>query len=344
MMHTGLPAPSRTPSADHSTTPCTEALRMPDFQHPWASACSPHAAAIEATMRDWLEHSGLMADEHSRNRANKGKFGWLVARAHPYAAVEHLQILANFYAWYHLVDDYHVDQAQATASQAVAGLTALLDILDLGHAGPRPVYGEVAWMELCRQLKSHMPAEQFARFAHGMRMWIGASAFQLLELNQARPIDLRQYETIRRHGSGVFAAFDLVIFAHDIALSPDEYHRPDVEQLRLLGNNIVSWSNDVHSFATELQEAKGHKNMVLLHMYQGYSPQTSIDLTTERVDAEIQSFAKTAATIRKHASRALLDYIEGIELWLSGYQAWINHDTQRHQSAFAEPAAIAPAG
>lgn len=336
----GVPS---TPSLDDSAANAIGAMRMPDFGYPWTGACSPHAATIESRMRKWAEHGGLIYDEHGRDHLARGKFAWLPARAHPHANIERLQILANYYVWYHLVDDYHVDHAKTDALQAIAGLTALLDVLDLDRIGPRPVYGETAWAELCQQLKRHMPADQFERFTHGMRMWIGASALQLLEQNQPRSIDLHQYETIRRHGSGVFAAFDLILFAHDIPLSPDEYHRPDMRELRLHGNNIVSWSNDVHSFVQELRESKQHKNMVVMYCHQGHSLQASIDLTAERVRAEIQAFVQTAASARRHASSALLDYIDGIELWLTGYQTWIDKDTRRHGSKLARPAVAMPA-
>lgn len=311
-------------------------LHMPSFRYPWAGACSAHAPVIERGMLDWLDNYGLILNERFRSRIARVNYGWLAARCYPHASIERLQIVAHYFAIYFLMDDFFVDRVEMVSSQTIPNLTAIVDVLDLDCIGSRPVYAEAAWVDLCQRLKLHMSAEHFQRFAQGMRMWVGAAALQILEHTQSQTIGLRQYETIRRHVSGAYPSLDLIDFANGNPITPEEYHRSDVQRLRRHAGNIISWSNDLHSLAMEIRQPGQTKNMVAMYLSQGSSLQESVDRTAERVMSEVQAFAQIALRTRDRASPPLRAYIDGMELWMAGYQDWIDKDTQRYTGAFVK--------
>ncbi|GAB2580908.1 terpene synthase family protein [Dyella jejuensis] len=285
-------------------------------------------------MREWLENYGLVQSDRMRARIARANYGWLAARCYPYASIERLQIIACYFGLYFLTDDLFVDRVETVSSQTIPNLTAIIALFDLDRLGSEPVYGEAAWVDLCQRMKPHMSAEHFWRFAHGMQMWAGAAGLQIIEHIHNQPIGLRQYETIRRHISGANPSLDLIDFANGNPLSPDEYHRPDVQQLRRHANNVISWSNDLHSLAMEISQPGQNKNMVAIYMAQGCSIQAGVDRTADRIRGEIQAFVNEATALRDHASTAILGYIEGLERWMAGYEAWVTNDTRRYARAF----------
>jgi hypothetical protein len=312
-------------------------LRIPDIHYPWSGACSPHAPFVEARMRTWLEHYHLLPNERYRTRIARARLGRLASRCHPYAPIERLQIIAQFYAWYFLIDDRFVSHARAISRHALSTLTAIVDVLDFDRIGAAPVYGEAAWLELCQQMKQYMSNEQFERFAHDMRVWIGMAALRLSKHSHTPGTQERPHETLQRHTDGMYPCLDVVDFATGLPLTPEEYHRLDVQQLRRHTNHIVCWSSDLRHLAVEIRQPERYENLLAIYTCRGYSLQASVDHVSERIGAEIDAFVRMAARAREIASPALLHYVDGMERWMAGYLEWIARDRPHRSGPITEP-------
>lgn len=314
-------------------------LHLPTLDYPWASACSPHAPFVEARMHQWLVQYGLIPNEHYRARLARAKFGWLAARCHPYASMERLQTIANFYAWYFLVDDWFVGHTEKVSAYAISNLTAMLDVLDAGRTGDEPVYGETAWADMCRDLRSSMPLAQFERFAHAMRLWGGMAGLRMLEHTHAQAPQPHRREAVLRHAGGLYPCLYLIDFANDLPLPQEEHDRLNVQQLRRHANRIVCWSSDVQHLGIDARPSAPHRSTVALYTSQGYSLQHSVDRVSERIRTELDAFMRIAAAGKESAGPALSSYISGLKHWMSGYRDW--SAAQQHGSrAFAGPEAV----
>ncbi|GGA48067.1 terpene synthase family protein [Dyella nitratireducens] len=310
-------------------------LNMPNLYYPWASACSPHAPFVEAHMQQWLTQHGLVPNEHYRARLARAKFGWLAARCHPYASMERLQTIANFYAWYFLIDDWFVGHTEKVSTYTISNLTAVIDVLDSSRTGEEPVYGETAWADLCRDLRSNMADAQFDRFAHAMHLWVGMAGLRMLEHTHAQAPQPHRHEAILRHAGGLYPCFYLIDFANDLPLSTDEHDRPNVQQLRRHTNRIVCWSSDVQHLGMDIRQSAPRRNAVALYTSQGYSLQHSVDRVSERIRTELEAFLRTATVVKENAGPALSHYISGLKHWMSGYRDWLA--AQHGTRPFAEP-------
>lgn len=311
-------------------------IRIPNFEFPWAGTCSPHAELVEREMQEWALKYGLLPDKHYQDRVARAKYAWLAARCYPKANRELLRTIADYFVWLFLVDDLFVDRVETITPSTIPHLTAMIDVLDFNRLSAHPVYAEGAWLDICTRLRKQLSDEHFQRFANGMRMWASTAGLQILNHMQSRSVDVGHYETIRRYMSGLNPCFDLSDIANDGPLQAEEYYCSDVQQLRLHANNVVSWSNDIHSLAVELRQPGQYWNMAGIYAAQGCSLQQGVDSTAKRVRYEISAFSRLAGTMEESASLELRGCIRGMKDWMVGYQDWIVFDTQRYSEMFAE--------
>ena len=333
---------SEGPLLNTSTLPVADYLRQPTklsiprFEIAWPSACAPNVEQLERDMIDWAQSHGLFLSEDHRRRVLRTRYAWLAARCYPRAERRLLQTIANYFAWYFLVDDIFVDRVDVTSSRTLPQLTAMLDVLDFNRLGIEPVYGEAAWLDICQQLRQLLPAEHFQRYANGMRLWAATAGLQILNHLNEQPAGLSAYMAIRRHTSGMNPCLDLADSANAGPLPAAEYYQPDVQQLRLHANNIVCWANDVQSLGIEMKQPGQFWSMVAVEALRHSSLQKGVDHTTARVRAEIDQFVNLAATVEQRADRLLRGFVAGMKDWVRGYFDWVAQDTQRYDAAFAE--------
>ena len=329
-----VPVSSPFTSRAHRAPP---GLHMPALHYPWASACSPHAPFVEARMHQWLIQHNLIPNEHYRSRLAKAKFGWLAARCHPYAPQERLQTIANFHAWYFLIDDWCVGNAEKVSAYSMSNLTAVIEVLDAGRSGEEPVYGGAAWADVCRELKASMSGAQFERFAHAMHLWVGMAGLRMLEHAHAHTPQSQRHEAVLRHAGGLLPCLCLIDFANGLPLPAEEHDLPGVQQLRRHANRIACWSSDVQHLGMDARQSSAHRNTVALYTHQGYSLQHSVDHVSERIRKELEAFLRTARAIKETSSPAISHYISGLQHWMSGYRDWLA--AQHGTRAFTEPEA-----
>ena len=305
-------------------------LPVPHIEFPWPSACFPEVDIIEHDTIDWADSHELLVSDGLRARVAKARYGWLAARCYPRAKHPLMQAISNFMTWLFLVDDMFVDQSEIASESPVPRLTAMLDVLDCDRISDEPVYGEVAFMDVCRRFRELLPAEHFARFANGMRLWATAAGWQSLNPSGSHPIGMRAYQAIRRHFSGANPCLDLIDSANAGPLPAAEYYLPAVQQLRLHINNMVCWSNDIQSLAVEMAQSGQCWNMVAIYAAQGHSLQEGIEHTARKVRSEITEFRKLEDTLGIPRSPELRGYVIGMKDWVRGYLDWVEHDTKRY--------------
>jgi hypothetical protein len=310
-------------------------LQIPMFDLPWSEKISPIVHIIENHMLDWAERFGLFPSNAAyRDRVKRTRYGWLAARCYPNADPDLLQTIANYFVWFFLADDLFVDRVERVTLDTLRNLTAMIDVLDFDDASPQPVYGELAWLDVCRRLRRRLSAESFERFAQGMRLWSTTAALQILNHLQSKPAGIRQYETIRRHTSGMNPCLALADAANYGAVDPNEYYHSDVQRLCRHANNVVCWSNDIQSLGIEICQPGQFWNMVGTYAASGHTVQEGVDYTAERVRAEIVSFQQLSDKILPGASPKLCGLVEGLEYWMRGYMDWVAKDTKRYAIEF----------
>ncbi|NIG56423.1 sesquiterpene cyclase [Chitinophaga sp. Cy-1792] len=310
-------------------------LHIPHFSLPWQPAISPYVESTEKDMLSWAASYGLFLNDDYEKRVVRTRYAWLAARCYPNATRELLQVIADYFVWFFLVDDLFVDRVETLSADTLPHLTAMIDVMDFNKAGPHPVYGELAWLDVCQRLLRLLSAEHFERFAQGMRLWATTAGLQILNHLNAQSADMRLYESIRRHTSGMNPCMALSDVANAGPVDPAIYHSPAIQQLCRYTNNIVCWSNDIQSVGIEAQQPGQFRNMVLIYAEQGHTLQEGVDYTATRVYEELARFIISSDELLATADAPLKGLIDGLKYWMKGYMDWVNLDTLRYSAVFA---------
>lgn len=134
-------------------------LVTPPIEFPWDEACSPHAQEIEHCTLEWGDRYALFPEKKHRQRAERARYGWLASRCYHHADKKFLQIASDYFLWSFLADDFFIDRVETLSDRTVADLAAIIDVLDYGKPGPTPLYGELAWADICYRFRSSMGDE-----------------------------------------------------------------------------------------------------------------------------------------------------------------------------------------
>ncbi|KAK5996236.1 Sesquiterpene synthase [Cladobotryum mycophilum] len=309
-------------------------VSIPAFTYPWPEACSPDVEAAEAQMIKWGESHGLFVNDAYRERVSRTRYAWLAARCYPKADPDLLQAIADYFLWFFIIDDLFVDRVETVTQDTLRNLTAMIDVLDYVKVGKKPVYGELAWLNVSLRLRNLLGAEPFERFAQGMRLWATTAGLQILNHTRSNSVGIPQYETIRRHTSGMNPCLALSDAANGGSVDSNYYYRSDIQQLCQLAN-IVCWSNDIQSLAVELRQPGQYWNMVVIRAFEGYTLQESIDYTAARVNTEISQFLVLSDEITARDGPNIAGLVDGMKYWIRGYQDWVEKDTLRYATQFA---------
>ncbi|PHH91426.1 hypothetical protein CDD83_520 [Cordyceps sp. RAO-2017] len=285
-------------------------------------------------MMEWAVKQGLLEDDNLRQQAARGHYGFLISRCYPNAEYELLQAIANYFIWFFLCDDLFIDRVESVTSETLRNLTSVIDVLDFDSARPEPVYGELAWLDICRRFRRLLDAEHFERFAQGMRLWASSAGLQILHHLRAESIGMREYRTIRRHTGGMDPCTSLQDVANHGPIDASEFHDYDIQKLRHYANNVVCWSNDVHSLIVEAYQPGQFRNMVTIRAAEGFTLQESMDYVAACVEAEIARFVELSNAILPHANTRVAGMIAGLQDSMRGYQDWVEQDTLRYAPEF----------
>ncbi|KAL1850427.1 hypothetical protein VTK73DRAFT_9686 [Phialemonium thermophilum] len=168
-----------------------------------------------------------------------------------------------------------------------------------------------------------------------MRLWATTAGLQILNHLTPESVGIRQYETIRRHTSGMNPCLALADVGNAGSVDPADYWRRDVQTLLRHANNIVCWSNDIQSLGVEARQPGQFRNMVVIYAGGGKSLQEGVDRTRARVQSEIDDFVALSEKVVRDAEPRLRGFVEGMKYWIRGYQDWVLKDTQRYAAQFA---------
>ncbi|MFI9406889.1 hypothetical protein [Nocardia sp. NPDC052316] len=307
-------------------------LRIPQLVFPWPPACHPDAEDADQEMLAFGDRFDLFPTPAARSHAERARYGWLAARSYPNADREFLQITADYFLTTFLIDDLFIDQSETLTDHTTSDLTAIIDVLDHHRPRTEPVFGEYAWHNVCSRLRVRLSDEHYQRFANGNRMWAMAAGLLILDRQNRSPVSVESYETIRRYTGAAYPSIDLTDATGTGAITAEEFNHPVTQRLRLHANNVIAWSNDVHSAHKETHEPGQPYNLVLLYHRDGLPLQQSLDLVVSRVHAEITQFQDLATMTEDHCGPRLRGLIAGMRHWMRGYQDWVDNDTRRYLS------------
>ncbi|CAF1145184.1 unnamed protein product [Adineta steineri] len=283
---------------------------------------NPHYETAKVAAEQWLNSYGIDNIE----KVKKAQFPLLAAMGHCTADAKRLYVLANYYQWVFIYDDYF-DNGKWSKSSEDARHAADLTINVLRDP---ETFTKTSFLpaDMLRSfmLDIHETATERCqqRLVKHFQNFINAAVEQVI--NRSKDIDLSidSYIKLRRQTGALSSVYDLVQYDLNLDVPDEVLHNPTMKKLALYINDICCWANDIYSFNIEQAWGETH-NLVIISMGEGRSLQESIDFVGDRVKERFNAYVSEKEKIPSWGSKIDQDvatYLAAVEQWAIGFIHW----------------------
>ncbi|GAB3852866.1 terpene synthase family protein [Micromonospora andamanensis] len=290
---------------------------------PIPSQLSPYADDVQK----WLV-AELPLDAPTRERLGRAGFARYAGRLYPDASEADLRILTALFTWFFLVDDAcdgpdrtGLDEIRALRDAAVTLLRGGVRLRHPGLAGPLRQLLVSAWREPHRR----MPARWRLRFADAVAHHLDGTWQEAVNKATGHVPGVEEYVELRRATSAAYVSYPLVEFVSGRPLPDGVYHHPRLGQLRDIGNDLLSWYNDIASLDRDAASSGGHNLVLALSTAHHVPVPTAVDLAAERWHESMRRFVSLRATVPSFGPAldpAVTAHLDGVARAVRGTIDW----------------------
>lgn len=301
-------------------------INMPEFYCPFPSAVNRHAEAVNQHTLAWVQRFNLVPNDVDFNRLIASKFGWLAARAYPNAPLEELGIVSDWNTWLFIRDDQCDESGIGKDPTLLAGLhDNLLEILTGRKPGRQDPPLAHALHDLCERLLRKASNAWMCRFIHSVIEYFESSVWEARNRADKVTPDPETYITMRPYTGGLYTDIELIDLTESIHLPLHVRKHVTVQRLALMANNVVCWSNDIISFAKEVQHNDVHNLVVTLRQHHRLTLQESINRAAELTNAEVRAFMALQEELPAFGPAIDADlkrFVAVLRSWMRGNLDW----------------------
>lgn len=295
---------------------------------PFPNLISPHAVQLQADINHWISQFTLVSAADAAKFAT-GHFGWLTARAYPWAAYDRLQMIARCMVWTFANDDHH-DQLDAAELAALHG--RFLAVLD-GATPTSDDSSQCGLLAVLRdQLQAVAPSGWMERFIQSVDDYLAGTRWEApLRISAAVP-DLATYLEMRQYTIAVYLFTNLIEVANNLTLSVEVIEHPIIKRLIYLCNAVISWCNDLYSYQKE-RDGEVMNLVFVLQAEYGLSLAAAVTQAIAIHDADVREFVALKQQIPHFdpvTDIQVQQYVHNLETWMRGHITWYEVDTQRY--------------
>ncbi|MDG4836196.1 terpene synthase family protein [Micromonospora sp. WMMD967] len=318
-----------------------EALRALRAECPIPSRLSPYADGVQEWLLGLLPDLGLALDDAALHRLARGAFARYAGRLYPDASEADLRVLTVLFTWFFLVDDACDGPGRLTSEQIRAlrdGTLALLHDARLRPAGltePLRRLLALAW----REPRRRMPARWRSRFADAVARHLDGTWQEAVNKETGRRPGVGEYVELRRATSAAEVSYTLVEFAGGRPLPDPVYHHPLLRQIAQLGNDLLSWYNDLASLEKDRATAGGHNLVLAIEAELAVPSAEAVALAVERWRESMRRFVALRAGVPSFGpavDRAVGDQLDVVAYAVRGTIDW-TLESARYPTGEDEP-------
>lgn len=282
---------------------------------PISPTMSVYADAVQDWLGKWTRRHGLPAE--LADRLAEGGIARYAGRLYPDATLDDLKVIAALFTWFFLADD-ECDRACVPEPDRVRALVnSALDLLETGHCaidGPLGSMLADAWQEPRRR----MPARWRARFVSTVEHHLRGVVVEAHNKAAGYRPGVAEYIRLRRATSAAYVAHALVDFAAGVSVSDRVWRHPAVRAYSAVGNDLLSWFNDLLSLDRDAATSGGH-NLVLAVANESGLP---IEVAAERVRDLWQETISRMPSLRPVLGEPADRYLDGVDWAIRGTIDW----------------------
>ncbi|GGM20857.1 MULTISPECIES: terpene synthase family protein [Micromonospora] len=300
-----------------------------------ASACPLPArrpAPMVDEVQDWLAalltESGLPLDGPARHRLHQARFAGYAARLYPHADEADLRVLTALFTWFFLVDDA-CDGPQALSPERISALRE--GTLYLLRYGPRPAHPGLTGplrrllLRAWREPRHRMPDRWRTRFADAVAEHLDGTWRERMNRATGRRPGVDEYVVLRRATSAAYVSYPLIEFVTGRPLPDAVYHHPALRRVGEVGNDLLSWYNDLASLERDRATSGGHNLVLAVAAERGVPVDAAVELVAERWRAAMARFVTLRATVPSFGpalDEAVTTHLDGVADAVRGTIDW----------------------
>ncbi|MEV8100534.1 hypothetical protein [Kitasatospora sp. NPDC085879] len=296
---------------------------------PFPAEIHPNGSAIESDLLAWAEQHRLVAGAGPKDRFTSARFGSCAALTYPRAS--DLSVPAKWVVWLFMLDDQFDENilsgGEEEARRIVSEICHTLE--EWAADSPRKNGSASPFLTSLRDILEgiddlSVPALWKLRFATHTRSYAMTYCSDAANSRNSGPLDLASYRSFRRNSGAVKTCIDLIEASNRIRLSKHHEGNRRIFDLQEAANDIICWTNDVFSLRKELMHGEMNNIVAVLRSEGCETWKQAMNRTLEMIEQRTHDLiAAKSDLLRPHATRGdLLNYISGIENWISGSLRW----------------------
>jgi hypothetical protein len=314
-------------------------IRIPELYCPFPSAVNSHAEAVNQHTLAWVRRFNLVPNENDFSQLIASKFGWLAARAYPNAALDELRIVSDWNTWLFIRDDQCDESGLGHDPASLAKRhDRLLEIL----AGCAPTLRDSPLAHALYDLRGRLECKAsrgwMGRFIHSVVEYFESSVWEARNRASKVTPDPDTYITMRPYTGGLYTDIELIDITERIYLPLHVRKHRTVQDLALMANNVVCWSNDIISFFKEIRHNDVHNLVVSLRHHHRLTLQEAIDRAAELTDGQVRAFMALQEKLPCFSPSIDADlrrFVAVLRSWMRGNLDWA-YASGRYQLPTAE--------
>jgi hypothetical protein len=295
---------------------------------------SPYAGAVQEWLIDRLPRLGLPLDKAALDRLDRAGFARYAGRLYPDAAEPDLRVLAALFTWFFLVDDACDGPGRLTPEQ----IRALRDgVLCLLRDGPRVRHPGLTGplrrllLEGWRVPRRRMPARWRARFTDAVADHLDGTWREAVAKATGRAPAVAEYVELRRATSAAYVSYPLIEFATGRPLPDPVYHHPLLRRVAAVGNDLLSWYNDLASLERDRATSGGHNLVLAVAGERDLPLETAVELVAARWRESMGRFVALRASVPSFGpalDEAVNHHLDGVANAVRGTIDWTCESTR----------------
>ncbi|MBP1150944.1 MULTISPECIES: terpene synthase family protein [Methylocaldum] len=266
-------------------------ITLPEFYCPFPSRLNSHAEAANRHTLAWVRRFNLVTDDREWQRLEASKFSWLAARAYPDAPYEGLNIVSDWNTWLFIRDDQCDESGFGRSPDKLAHFhERLTEILTGREPNETDLPLARALHDLYLRLRQIANDDWMCRFILSVVEYFESSVWEAKNRASGITPDPLTYVTMRPFTGGLYTDIELIDVVEDISLPLHVRKHDTLQNLIRMANNVVCWSNDIISFAKEVQHNDVHNLVVTFQHHRRLSLQDAIQQAAELTNREVRNF------------------------------------------------------
>ncbi|KXK62851.1 terpene synthase [Micromonospora rosaria] len=305
-----------------------EILRKLASDCPLPSRCATQVDDVQRWSTDRLGELGLPLDAAALRRLDRARFAGYACRLYPDASVADLRVITVLFTWFFLVDDACDGPAALPPERIRALRDGTLYLLRHGPRLPHPgVTGPLRRLlvQAWREPRRRMPYHWRVRFADAVGHHLDGVWREAVNRTEGHTPGVDEYVRLRRATSAAYVSYPLVEFVAGRPLPEPVYHHPALRRVGDLGNDLLSWYNDLASLERD-RLTSGGQNLVLAVAAERRVPvRAAVELVAERWRAAMARFLTLRAEVPSFGpalDAAVSAHLDGVAHAVRGTIDW----------------------